>query len=92
MKKKKLSNVRYVPATQSSKEYLEFPKEWFIGKLVKIVFPPGERMWIKVNSIGTNKDLSGILANIPILADVKIGDIIEFGLDEILEVYNGVLN
>lgn len=66
------------------------------GDYAKVIFEPGERMWVKIRfCYSTNSHpsptYSGLLANTPVLdVGVKENDIIEFGPEHIIDFHLGV--
>lgn len=56
------------------------------GSHVKVIFMPGERIWIKVLGISGNR-FRGKVDNIPIVTrGIKRGDIIRFGPEHIIDI------
>ena len=68
------------------------------GELCKLIFrtdgdKSGERMWVKVEEVrkietktDTKIEYVGILDNIPIVVDMKLGDQVEFGPEHIADI------
>ena len=84
-------NVQYICSGhyQPIPEAKEKPPQWFVGRLVKLLFPiprrpdNGEYMWVQVQS-HRGDELVGILANEPLHADHSYGDEIVFRPERIV--------
>lgn len=55
-----------------------------VGDTVKIVWPQGESMWVTVDVVGEGGQLTGTLANAPIMVPLDYGDRIWFHTADIV--------
>lgn len=56
-----------------------------VGDHVKLMWPPGEAMWVAVDAIGEHGKLTGTLANTPIAVPLDYGDRIWFNTSDIVQ-------
>lgn len=61
------------------------------GDLAKCVFEsdeylPGERMWLKIERRLPEGRYLGVLANAPLVLDMRVGDRIEFGAENVIDI------
>lgn len=56
-----------------------------VGDAVKLVWPPGESMWVAVDAVGERGQVTGTLANTPIMVPLKYGDRIWFNTSDIVQ-------
>ena len=86
----RLENVeeraRRYPGTFEIPPLVERSKLW-IGDRVKLIFSPGERMWVEVFAIETDPIIyHGRLVSTPVVACLKIGDLVEFAPENVAAI------
>lgn len=98
-----LANAGFVCPDHAPKagQFKDKPKEWFVGKVVKLGFPvpdapkdgpTHEHMWVQCTALYSEpereEELQGPLQNHPIfIATLKHSDVIAFTRDEVEQVY-----
>lgn len=55
-----------------------------VGDTVKLVWPQGESMWVAVDAVGEHGQLTGTLANTPVMVPLDYGDRIWFNSGDIV--------
>lgn len=60
-----------------------------VGAHVKLFWPQGESMWVAVDAVGEQGQLTGTLANTPITVPLKYGDRIWFNTSDIVQQMSG---
>ncbi|WP_104150923.1 hypothetical protein [Mycobacterium intracellulare] len=56
-----------------------------VGDTVKLFWPQGESMWVAVDAVGEHGQLTGTLANTPLVVPLDYGDRIRFNTSDVVQ-------
>lgn len=83
-------NVKYYGGPVVDLPTVEKIEDLRVGKIVKIVFLspgcPPERMWVKIVGFKGGR-IVGVLDNVPACAPLKLGEVVTFGEQDIVDIY-----
>ena len=78
--------ARRYPRTFEIPPLAERSKLW-IGDRAKLIFSPGERMWVEIFAVETGPTVyHGRLVSTPAVARLKIGDLVEFAPENVAAI------